>query len=242
MREDSLLVMCSKGRGRLRPSDEDLAVWARSYEDLLDWLYIGPTGRFQIGGHRVIDHWAEPYKNKVVLEIGCGHGHHLRYGGSDYKCYIGLDIRYKFLYTLRDRFPGTRVVSGDAYALPFRNQSIDCVLSVYCFEHLRQLRICVEEIRRVLKPEGELLMGLPAEGGALYGLGRRLTSKRYMERKYGIDYDAIVHWEHWNTFREVLVEIERRFFISSARYLPFYLPSVHLNVVVALKAQPKQST
>jgi len=231
--------MFSRTGHRRQPSDQDLAIWAAINEDLLDWLYTGLTGRFQIAGHRLIDRWARVYADKVVLEIGCGHGHHLRYGGNHYRGYIGLDIEYKFLCTLRERFPGAQVVNSDAYALPFRKQSVDCVLSVYCFEHLRRLPDSLEEIRRVLKPEGELLVGLPAEGGFLYGLGRWMTSKRYMERKYGIDYDAIVHWEHWNTCPEVIEEIRRKFSICRLQYLPFLIPWVHFNVIAVLRVSPK---
>jgi len=231
--------MSSRDRRRLQPSDRDLAIWAEINEDLLDWLYTGLTGRFQIAGHRLIDHWARPYTDGVVVEIGCGHGHHLRYGGNNYRRYIGLDIEYKFLCTLRERFPGTRVVNGDAYALPFRNQSVDCVLSVYCFEHLRRLPECLSEIRRVLKPEGELLVALPAEGGFLYGIGRRLTSKPYMERKYGIDYDAIVRWEHWNTFNEVVEMLRTQFEITANHFIPmFFLPSVHANAIGCVRCTP----
>lgn len=231
--------MSSRGRLRLRPSDRDLAIWARINHDLLDWLYKGLTGRFQIACHRLIARWAKSYSDKVVLEIGCGHGHHLQYGWNDYQSYFGLDIEYKFLCTLRERFPGTRVVNGDAYALPLKNQSVDCALSVYCFEHLQRLPDCLQEIRRVLKPDGELLVGLPTEGGFLYGLGRRLTSKRYMERKYRIDYNAIVRWEHWNTCSEVIEEIGQHFTIRDSRYLPFFIPSIHLNVILVLRALPR---
>ena len=227
-------------RFRKEPTQRDLLIWESVKYDLLDHLYDGLSGRFQIAGHKIIDHWAKSYVNKIVLEIGCGHGHHLLYGSNLYTRYIGLDIEYKFLRTLKDRFPGKMVVNGDAYALPFRNASFDCVISVYNFEHLRHLAESLAEIRRVLKSDGELVVGIPAEGGFVYGLGRRLTSKRYMERKYGIDYNAIVRWEHWNTCREVVEEIAHQFSIRSVRYLPFFIPSVHLNVIVVLKAFPKQ--
>jgi SAM-dependent methyltransferase len=232
----------SNNRQRLRrqPTQEDLSVWSAINKDLLEWLYTGMTGFFQIAGHRVIDIWARPYNEKVVLEIGSGHGHHLRYGKNNYQCYIGLDIEYKFLSTLKERLPRTRVVNADSVNLPFRNKSVDCVLSVYCFEHLRRLRDCLKEIQRVLKPTGELLVGLPAEGGLVYEIGRRLTSKRYMERKYRIDYDAIVGWEHWNTCHEVIEEIGQHFFIRGFRYLPFFIPSVHLNVIIVLRALPRK--
>lgn len=226
-------------RTRPQPSEQDLAIWANINADLLDWLYTGLTGRFQIDGHRTIDRWASSYTDKLVVEIGCGHGHHLYYGRNQYRHYTGLDLEHKFLRTLQERFPGVHVVNGDAYALPFRDQTVDCVLAVYCFEHLRRLPVCLEEIRRVLKRDGILLVGLPAEGGFLYGLGRWLTSKPYMERKYGIDYDSIVQWEHWNTCQEVIAAISHTFSIRGMRYLPFLIPSIHLNIITVLRACPK---
>lgn len=213
-------------------------LWQSIQYDLLDYPYTGLSGRLQIAGHRLISRWARPHTDKVV-EIGCGHGHHPRCDSNDYRRYVGLDIEYKFLCTLRERFPGTRVLDGNAYALPFRDQSSDCVLSVYCFEHLRRLRDCLGEIQRVLKPRGELLVGLLAEGGFLYGIGRTLTSKRYMEHKYEIDYDAIVRWEHWNTCLEVVEEIGHEFSIHRLQYLPFHSIG-SFNVIVALRAFPKQ--
>lgn len=219
------------------PSERDLQIWTEVKGEFLDWGYAGLVGRFQIAGHRVIDCWAKPYANKVVVEIGCGHGHQLHYSGNRYTCYVGLDIEYKLLCTLLQRFPGTMVVNGDAYALPFRDSSVDCILSVYCFEHLRQLPDCLAEIQRVLKPEGALLVGLPAEGGLLYEVGRHLTTKRYMECKYGIDYDAIVRWEHWNTFDQVVDEIKKHFRVQEVRYFPFpWLHIVHANVIGCLHA------
>lgn len=226
-------------RKRRRPSERDWKIWQSINHDLVDWLYTGLTGRFQIAGHRQIDRWAAHYTNKIVLEVGCGHGHHLYYGHNHYARYIGLDIEHKFLGTLKNRFLDTRTVNGDVYQLPFQTNSIDCVLSVYNFEHLRQLPEALSEIWRVLKSDGELLIGLPTEGGMLYEVGRQLTSKRYMERKYGIDYDAVVHWEHWNTCSEVIEMISQKFFIRHLLYLPFLVPSVHINVIAVLKALPR---
>jgi SAM-dependent methyltransferase len=222
------------------PTAQDLEIWRRINSHLGDWLYTGLTGWFQIAGHKMIDRWAKPYRNKIVLEIGCGHGHHLRYCRNPYHRYIGLDIERKFLQIFQFRFPNRILVQGDAYMLPFRDESTDCVLSVYNFEHLKLLPDSLSEIHRVLKPEGELLIGIPMEGGFLYGIGRRLTSKRYMEKKYGIDYDAIVHWEHWNNFREIIKMIRNNFLIDEERFLPFpFLPLAHLNVIYCLRTQPK---
>lgn len=205
----------------------------------MDWLYTGITGRFQQDGHQVIGQWVAAANPQVVLEIGCGHGHHLEYSNHKYSNYIGLDIEYKYVHTLRQRHNGQGVINGNAYSLPFRDNSVDSVLSIYNFEHLRDLSLCLLEIHRVLKPNGTLLVGLPAEGGLLYGLGRQLTSKPYMERKYQIDYDAIVQWEHWNTYQEVVVMIREQFRVEKRSFIPFvFLPTVHANIIVCLQAIP----
>ena len=229
-----------KPRERKPPTERDWAVWQRVNEDLVDWLYRGVTGRFQIAGHHQLDQWAAPHAEETVLEVGCGHGHHLSFARHPYRRYIGLDIESKFLRTLQNRFAGRSLVQGDAYALPFASGSVDCVLSVYHFEHVRRLADSLEEIHRVLKPEGELLVGIPLEGGWLYGIGRRLTSQRYMEKKYGIDYQAVVHWEHWNDFPEIEKRLEEKFRISERRYLPFsFFPFPHGNVIQCLRLRPK---
>jgi len=239
-RHDSLGYRMTDPQSRCLPSERDLDIWSKVKGELLDWGYSGLIGPFQIAGHRLIDRWAKPYADKVVVEIGCGHGHQLHYSGNRYTCYVGLDIEYKLLCTLLQRFPGTMVVNGDAYALPFRDSSVDCILSVYCFEHLHQLPDCLAEIQRVLKPEGALLVGLPVEGGLLYKVGRHLTTKRYMECKYGIDYDAIVRWEHWNTFNEVVEMLWEQFKISEQRVIPFpFVPNVDVNVIGCLRAVPR---
>ena len=233
-------LMRPKPRERKKPTERDWAIWQRINEDLIDWLYQGVTGRFQIAGHRQVDRWAAPHAEKTVLEVGCGHGHHLSFARHAYRLYIGLDIESKFLKTFQSRFAGRLLVQGDAYALPFASRSIDCVLSVYHFEHVRRLSDSLQEIHRVLKPEGELLVGIPLEGGWLYRFGRRLTSQRYMEKKYGIDYHAVVLWEHWNDFAEIEKRLEEKFQIWERRYLPFhFFPFPHGNVIQCLRLRPK---
>jgi ubiquinone/menaquinone biosynthesis C-methylase UbiE len=223
-----------------KPTKRDLEIWERVKHDLLHYLYRGLTGRIQISGHQIIDRWANKFAGKMILEIGCGEGHHLLFGNREAGRYTGLDIEKDFLRTLKKNFPSQNAVRGDAYSLPFQNGSIDCVLSIYNFEHLRNLSESLAEIRRVLKSKGELLAAFPLEGGILYRIGRRLTSKRYMEKKYGINYDAIVHWEHCNTFNGIERRLKEKFWVEERRYLPFsFFPFPHGNVIQCLRLRPK---
>ena len=37
-----------------QPSEHDLEVWRNVNQDLMDWLYSGLTGKFQLRGHQVV--------------------------------------------------------------------------------------------------------------------------------------------------------------------------------------------
>jgi SAM-dependent methyltransferase len=131
------------------------------------------TGYFQKTAHRLLDRWTYEYKDGIVLEIGCGHGHHLVYGQNNYRNYIGLDIEFKYLNILHQRFPATRIVNGDAYQLPFKDRSIDGVLLIYNFEHLEQLPDGLKEIRRSRAGARQYASNCPAVGYRT-GTGNRI--------------------------------------------------------------------
>jgi SAM-dependent methyltransferase len=67
------------------------------------------------------------------------------------KEYLGLDIR---------RGPGVDLV-GDVEALPRQDGSVGTVLAMSTFEHVRRFWRGFEEIRRVLRPGGALLVSCP---------------------------------------------------------------------------------
>src|SRR6266404_4699006 len=77
-----------------QPTTRDLEIWQAARHDLMSWQYGGVTGLLQRAGHRTVTRWARPYASEVVLEIGCGQGHHLLVGGGDYRSYVGLDMGY----------------------------------------------------------------------------------------------------------------------------------------------------
>lgn len=211
------------------------------HADLGNYLYTGLAGQMQIAGHQQVAKWASGLgEHHVVLDIGCGQGHHLKYSSHTNYQYIGIDMRHVFLKNLVAEFPSSKVTIGLADQLPFASASIDYIVSVYVLEHLWELEASVDEMARLLKPSGELLVGLPAEGGFLYGLGRNLTSKPYVERKYKVDYDALIKHEHCNTFPEVRKALLENFTLIEERYVPFsFLPSVHTNIVVCLRLKRK---
>ena len=77
------------------------------------------------------------------------------------------------------------------------------------------------------------------EWGYTGGIGRYLTSRRHFTRKYGIHYMNIVKSEHCNTCTEVIHELQKQFMVSNINYVPFRIPTLHLNAVILLKCEKK---
>ena len=55
----------------------------------------------------------------------------------------------------------------------------------------------LKEFNRILKKNGIIVGAIPNEGGMAWGFGRYLTTRRYT-KKFNINYDKIICWEHPN--------------------------------------------
>lgn len=85
-----------------------------------------------------------------VLDVGCGEGRFLPDGG------VGLDLDESRLRAARAR--STRLVRGDAHALPFGAASFDTVLANRMLNDAGRIDDVLREIQRVLRPGGRLLV------------------------------------------------------------------------------------
>ena len=84
------------------------------------------------------------------------------------------------LRVARARDPALRLVRGDVVASPFKDASFDAVFSSYVAEHFETgPDALLREIRRVLKPDGLLLIVVPYNN-----LFRRLVTNRVLQAFY----------------------------------------------------------
>ena len=100
---------------------------------------------------------------KTVLDIACGDG----YGSAMLARYAaqvtGVDIDTPTVERARGKYvaDNLRFLQGSATDMPLEDDSVDLVVSFETIEHLTEQDRMLCEIRRVLRPEGFLLISSP---------------------------------------------------------------------------------
>jgi len=95
-----------------------------------------------------------------ILDLGCGVGEYLREIKNNVdKDILGLDLDCKvFKRGVCNFIP----IRGDAENLSFKNEKFDLILFSEVFEHLPCPNKSLDEIRRVLKKDGILIISTPS--------------------------------------------------------------------------------
>lgn len=173
-----------------------------------------------------------------TLEIGAGTGEHLGCENLEDQEYYALELRPNLADQIQKDFQHVHMIIGDCERrLDLPDASLDRVIAIHVLEHLGNLPVALDEVRRVLKPQGSFSVVIPCEGGASYSLGRRLSSKRIFEKRYKRDYDWLISYEHINRADEIIAELNKRFKTRHRKFWPLRVPSVHVNLVLGLTLQ-----
>jgi dolichol-phosphate mannosyltransferase len=96
--------------------------------------------------------------SSAVLDIGCGSSQII----LDLKDAVGMDILLRKLRFLKPNHE--KLVQGSTFALPFKSESFEVVINSEVIEHLPQDPAIMNEMRRVLRQEGILVLGTPDYG------------------------------------------------------------------------------
>jgi SAM-dependent methyltransferase len=100
-------------------------------------------------------------RDLVVLDVGCSLGFFTETALQHGAHAIGIDIDVPGVTTARrERDPGCAFLSAEGEALPFRDHSVDVVVFNHIYEHAVDPDEVMRQIRRVLKPDGVVYLGL----------------------------------------------------------------------------------
>jgi ubiquinone/menaquinone biosynthesis C-methylase UbiE len=110
--------------------------------------------------NRVVAELAALDSDDRVLDIGCGAGAAMVLAAQtvDVESVAGVDPTAALASTARSRLPGARVEVAVAEDLPFPDESFTVVWTISSHHHWDDSRAGLAEVRRVLKPDGRLLL------------------------------------------------------------------------------------
>ena len=103
------------------------------------------------------------FKDKHVLDLGCGYGWHciyaMEHGASSV---VGVDISHKMLEVAKEKthFPQVEYKCCAIEDVEFPEESFDVILSSLAFHYVADYEILVKKIYRILKSGGKLVLRL----------------------------------------------------------------------------------
>lgn len=122
------------------------------------WWYVGRRKIIQTFVERICSSLDNPHPR--ILDVGCGTGANLKmlglYGQAE-----GVDISEQAVEFCKQRGLGS-VKLGAIEELPFEDQSFDIITALDVLEHLDDDAAGLQEMKRVLRPGGTLLLFVPA--------------------------------------------------------------------------------
>lgn len=110
---------------------------------------------------------------KHVLDLGCGSGYGTDLIAQQGANVAGVDISADAISYARRHYNRTNltfmvVENVEEFPLPFSDSSFDVVLSFQVIEHLNDPKPYLQDIQRVLKPSGTLLLATPDRSERLF--------------------------------------------------------------------------
>ncbi|HEU4387285.1 MAG TPA: class I SAM-dependent methyltransferase [Blastocatellia bacterium] len=182
----------------------------------------------QVEKHRYATEWHIPevirferWSGRDVLEVGCGLGteavRFARVGAH----YTGVDLTERSIELARRRFDQEGLAGqlrvADAEALPFDDESFDLVYSHGVLHHTPDTQRAIDEIHRVLRPEGTAMVMLYHKRSYNYYVNI-MTLRRWGIRLLAFDWGPSLVSKVTGEDRGRLVEMQR-LYRSDARSL-----------------------
>lgn len=101
--------------------------------------------------------------NADVLDLGCNSGYGTEILSQYCRSIVGVDVSPRAIEMAKEKVKRKNVQFSliDGFTLPFKNNSFDCVASFQVVEHIQDYGLFFDEIKRVLKPDGLLILTTP---------------------------------------------------------------------------------
>jgi ubiquinone/menaquinone biosynthesis C-methylase UbiE len=195
---------------------------------------------------RVLD-WLGDVKDKKILDAGCGEGFLCRLIAEHGAQVTGIDFSSKLLEIARNRTPKHLLIryihANLEKILEIQSDSFDRIVSLLALQDIQDYRAALQELYRVLRPEGQFFLAIThpcfgsdgewirdERGKKLYWKTDRYFQEREIEMRIDPDSDENPIGFH-RTLSSYYQEIKRAGFMISDLIEPSPSPK-------AIKTQP----
>ena len=111
-----------------------------------------------------------PQNAGSILDTGCGSAWVAKAFQNSGRFVCSLDISLVNTSKAIERYPSPNHVAvvADSYRLPFKEGSFDCIVAAEIIEHLHDPQAFADELMRVVKPGGTVLISTPYQERLVY--------------------------------------------------------------------------
>ncbi len=130
---------------------------------------------------------------KKVLDAACGEGYGSALLASVASSVTGVDISGSAITHARSRYPAANLtfLESDCLDLPLEDDGFDCIVSFETLEHLEHQETLLNEFRRVLKPDGFLLISSPDK--AVYTDRQQNRNEFHIKELYRDEFESLIN-------------------------------------------------
>lgn len=137
---------------------------------------------------------SEYVKDKVVLDIACGEGYGSNLMSERASFVYSVDIDDETIKAAKLKYVKKNIefITGSASSIPFKDNSINVVVSFETIEHHDEHNEMLEEIKRVLKPDGLLIISSPDK--LFYSDKRNFNNKFHLKELYKEEFRDLIEF------------------------------------------------
>ena len=138
----------------------------------------------------------EDLRGKTVLDVGCGMGRFSdvasRWGAN----VVGIDLSRAVESAQRNigSRPNVTIAQANVFALPFREESFDCIFSIGVLHHTPDTKAAFDRLPKLLRPGGTIAIWLYEKHRVKWGFSdfyRRFTPRLPKRFLHAISYGAV---------------------------------------------------
>ncbi|ADC48171.1 ubiquinone/menaquinone biosynthesis methyltransferase [Alkalihalophilus pseudofirmus OF4] len=153
--------------------------------------------------HDQLKEMSGTWRSKEILDVGCGTGRLLTRGLNEADRIVGVDLSEEMITAAKELFQTSNTdtkndfIVGDAYHLPFEDETFDCALSTCVMFLLPEPEKGITEMLRVTKKSGTIVMLNPSETMN----PERASSYADRNQMTGFEKETLVKWSNVSTRR-----------------------------------------